>query len=241
MACGYHAGHFWIMACGDMKQVTIGVFDSGIGGKLIAEQIKHALSGAKVIFQSDPEYFPYGNKPPDVISGRLRHFTRLFHTLKCQIVVIACNSATTNSIALLRDEFPDIQFVGVEPPVKPAVALTKSGKVAILGTPATISSRRWSTLQEKFSDRIEVLSIACPGLAEVIEECQQPGAETAELLRRFLDEPISRGVDVVGLACTHYAYLLSQMRRLFPGVMFYDPADAVVRRVKSLYNSCNVS
>lgn len=218
--------------------MKIGVFDSGVGGKLIAQKIQKEIPSAEVIFKSDPEYFPYGNKTAPVILERTSYFVREFEKLECSIVVIACNSATTNVIRDLRKRFPHIQFVGIEPPVKPIVELTKSGKVAVIGTEATIRSERLVELIKKYSERVKIFSVPCPGLAEHIEKFQlfktlESGDKPDLLIRKFLDVPIAGGVDVVGIACTHYPYLLSQMKGLYPNVTFYDPADAVVFRVRS--------
>ena len=217
--------------------IKIGVFDSGVGGKLIAAKIQQALPGVEVIFKSDPEYFPYGNKSAKTILGRVSGFVGKFQKLGCQIIVIACNSATTNIIDSLRKRFPQIKFVGVEPPLKPIVKMTKAGKVAILGTRATIQSSRLKDLVKRYAGGTEVSLIACPGLAEYIERLKSEDMEVSdlaersrvsEILRKFLDKPIASGADVVGIACTHYPYLLPTMRELYPGVIFYDPADAVV-------------
>ena len=205
--------------------MKIGVFDSGIGGKLIAQKIRCALPQAKIIFKSDPDYFPYGNKTAAIILRRLIHFSRVFTKLGCSLVVIACNTATTNAISELRHQYPYLTFVGIEPPIKPITQLTKTGKIAIIGTSTTIATVRKDAL---------LYAIACPGLAEAIETNPQPRLETAQLLHQFLDQPIADGVDVVGVACTHYPYLLSQMRQLYPQVLFYDPADAVVTQVLKL-------
>ncbi|OGY17520.1 MAG: hypothetical protein A2784_05160 [Candidatus Chisholmbacteria bacterium RIFCSPHIGHO2_01_FULL_48_12] len=205
--------------------MTIGVFDSGKGGRLIADKISHALPQAKIIFKSDPEYFPYGNKSPRIILDRLVHFTQAFIAENCSLIVIACNSATTNAIKQLRTKFPRLSLVGIEPPIKPITQLTKTGKIAIMGTSATIATVRKDA---------SLHAIACPGLAEAIEANHHPRPATAALLHQFLDQPIAAGVDVVGLACTHYPYLLDQMRSLYPQVQFYDPTPAVVARVVKL-------
>src|SRR3989338_1417286 len=102
----------------DEGKTKIGVFDSGVGGRFIADKLRE-LKKAKIVYLSDPEYFPYGDKTEAIIKKRLMHFVKAFKLLRCRIVVIACNSATTNGIAVLREKFPHIVFVGVEPPIKP--------------------------------------------------------------------------------------------------------------------------
>lgn len=223
------------------KIVNIGVFDSGVGGRFIANKLK-ALKNVKIVYLSDPEYFPYGNKTETVIQERLLYFAGQFKLNKCRMVVIACNSATTNGITVLRQAFPDIVFVGIEPPVKPISNLTKSKKVAIMGSPATIASERRKKLQSLFAKEIKLYNISCPGLAEFVErritediKCYitfYNDRQAKSLIKKFLDKPIAEGVDVVGIACTHYPYLLPLMRRLYPKVIFYDPADAVVAQVE---------
>ena len=219
--------------------MKIGVFDSGIGGKLIAAKIKHELPDHKVVFRADPEYFPYGNKSPQIIQNRLAIFVKKFISLGCQIVVIACNSATTNALDELRQDFPNTIFVGIEPPIKPIARLSKTKKVAILGTQATIKSLRRIYLQERYAQKTEVFNAACIGLAELIEAHPHPNSDTKKILQTYLQKIVDQGVDVVGLACTHYPYLMKQMQTLYPYVTFYDPADAVVAQVKRLVNKYN--
>lgn len=239
--------------------VPIGVFDSGVGAYLVAEGIRKKIPGARIIVKTDPEYFPYGDKSSDIIQRRLVHFAKEFQKEGCQIVVIACNSATTNGIRELRLQFPDMQFVGIEPPVKPIVSLTKTGNVVVIGTEATMKSDQFKRLIQKYGGGVQVSAIACPGLAELIEgvirrshsganevsdgisrdpisasrRIQDDMKQKLELkIRDFLDRPIADGVDVVGIACTHYPYVLPFMKKLYPTVTFYDPTDAVVRRVQ---------
>lgn len=223
--------------------INIGVFDSGVGGKLIADKLSR-LKNTRIVYLSDPEYFPYGNKTKQVIRDRLLYFTGLFMSKKCRIVVIACNSATTNGIAFLRQKFPGITFIGIEPPVKPISVLTKSKKAAIMGTPATIASDRLGKLEDSFAGGIKLYNISCPGLAEYIEEkiaknikcCTTFYDDQAaiNLLKFFLDKPVAGGVDTVGIACTHYPFLLPLMQKMYPKVKFYDPADAVVSQIRRM-------
>lgn len=208
--------------------MKIGVFDSGIGGKLIAQKIAQALPQVTISFHSDPQYFPYGSKSAEFIYNRLVHFTQLFISEGCEIIVIACNSATTNAIHDLRLKFPQVSFVGIEPPLKSVSAMSTTGKVAIMATKATLESARHQQLQQNLEHQVEIYNLVCEGLAEAIEHDPKPTPKTAELLHQYLDEPINRGVDAVGIACTHYPYVLSQMQALYPQVTFYDPADAVV-------------
>jgi glutamate racemase len=220
-------------------------FDSGAGGRLVADKLR-SINNVRIIYLSDPEYFPYGNKTKAVIRNRLLYFAGLFKLKRCRIVVIACNSATTNGITVLRQKFPNITFVGIEPPIKPISSLTRSKKIAIMGSSATIASERRKKLQGLFAQGIKLYNIPCPGLAEFVEERVAKNIkccttfyndqQAKNLIKKFLDKPISEGVDIVGIACTHYPYLLPLMQRIYPEVRFYDPADAVVARVRRMLN-----
>lgn len=222
------------------------MFDSGIGGKLIAQKIHRTLPQATVIFKSDSDFFPYGDKPQSFILRRSIAMTQKLIKESCQLIVVACNAATTNTIKSLRQKFPQLTFVGIEPPIKPIVALTHTGKVAVMGTPATINSHRYQVLTEKFAGQTKIYDIACPGLAEKIEaiirqrhplryyQVSKSEFNFQNQLAVILDNCIAAGVNSVGLACTHYPYLLKQMKAYYPHVTFYDPAAAVVKQVKKL-------
>lgn len=215
----------------------IGVFDSGIGGKYIADKIIERLPFSTVVFRADSQYFPYGNKPASFILRRAISLTKELIAKKCQLIVIACNSATTSTIETLRKKFSPVEFVGIEPPVKPIVAMTRTGKVAVIGTAATIRSARFKELVKNYSAGVEVLGIVCLDLAEIIQK--QAGEDEIEsLLHKFLDRPVTRErIDVVGIACTHYSTISPLILRMYPQVAVYDPSDAVVNRVVALSTS----
>lgn len=250
----------------------IGVFDSGIGGALIANKIRQQLPQYQAIFIADSKHFPYGNKSQRFILNRSLALTQELVNKNCKLIVVACNSATTNTISKLRNKFPQIQFVGIEPPAKPVVRLTKTGHAAIMGTTATIKSQRlkelisshsghntschselaclpnWRDSESIHTKPVKIHLIPCPGLAEKIESMAKANRidrhsefsseSTSSLfkkeIKKFLDKPIKKGVDTIGLACTHYPYLLPQLKKLYPQVNFYDPADAVVKQVKRI-------
>jgi len=215
--------------------MKIGVFDSGIGGRLIAKKIRSKLPKTKIIFIADSKHFPYGSKSQAFIFKRSQVLTKKLAKLSATLIVVACNSATTNTIQHLRQQFPSLTFVGIEPPLKPSVTLSKTGKVAIIGTEMTLNSRRYQELIKKFSKNIKLFSLPCPGLASAIEKGRLKTA--LNIAQKILDKPIADGVDTVGFACTHYPYLLKKMQTNYPNVTFYDPADAVADRVKYLYDS----
>lgn len=223
--------------------IKVGVFDSGVGGRFIADKLK-ALENVEIVYLSDPEYFPYGDKTETIIQKRLLYFTKQFELKGCRILVIACNSATTNGITVLREKFPLMSFIGVEPPVRPVAKLTRSGLAAVLGTKVTISSRRLNKLVNDYAGFAKIIRLACFGLAESIElfqsftslkkmkEAKKYENKSMKIATDKIDSLVTQGVDAVGIACTHYSYILPQLRLLYPKIKFYDPADSVVAQVE---------
>lgn len=219
--------------------MKIGVFDSGVGGLLIAQKIQQKIPNATVEFLCDHEYFPYGNKPKDVIANRVEHFLRQFVQKNCSMVVLACNSATTTTMSLMRQKFPLLHLVGIEPPIRPVSLLSKKKKIALLGTEATIQSDQFAHLIKLYGKNCVVHGIACSGLAQAIEtwistKRADYRQQAIDLFSNYVNIAVSHDVDVIGLACTHYPYLMDEMMGLYPDITFYDPTDAVVKRVASV-------
>lgn len=223
--------------------MTIGVFDSGVGGLLIAEKIQKAIPEAVVEFLCDTECFPYGNKSKQFITNRVAYFLNKFVQKECSIVVLACNSATTSSIISMRQKFPLLKIIGIEPPIKPTALLSKKKKVAILGTEATVRSNRFAELIRLYGKDCAIYGVSCPNLARAIEiwvsTKRASNKQLAiDLLFQYMNIALSHNVDVVGLACTHYPYLIEDMKRQYPNMIFYDPTDAVVRQVARAQREC---
>jgi len=216
--------------------MNIGVFDSGVGGKLIANALTEQLPKNKIIFISDDKHFPYGNKSSTFIYSRAKVLTQELIDQNCNLIVIGCNTITTHTINKLRNKFPKVKFVGIEPPIKPLAKLTKSKKVAIMATPVTCKSTQASKLIDKYGKGIKVYKIACHDLTKTIEDAikNKKSPQVSSLIKKYLDKSIKQGVDVVGLACTHYPYILNQLQKTYPQVIFYDPAPAIIKQVKRL-------
>jgi glutamate racemase len=218
---------------------TVLVFDSGLGGLTVFSELRAALSGARFIYAADDAVFPYGRLPEDVLIARVVEIMeRLIPLYQPGLVVIACNTASTLVLPALRSHF-SIPFVGTVPAIKPAVALTKTGRVAILATPGTVKRDYTRQLIQSFANGIEVELVGATGLAALCEAHLKgyPVADEAileEIGACFVDRDGKR-TDVVVLACTHYPLLLEAMQRLAPWpVTWLDPAPAIARRAADL-------
>jgi glutamate racemase len=186
-----------------------------------------------VQYLADNRYLPYGDKPPHWLEARAITLTEHLLAQGASLILVACNTATTHTIAALRRRWPAIPFVGVEPGIKPAVAMSESRRIAILATSATLASPRMSDLIVAHAGDAAIVRQPCPGLADAIER----GDDVT--IRRLLDRTCAElrhaAVDVVVLGCTHYPLVADEIAaRLEPGVRLIDTADAVSRRVQAL-------
>lgn len=212
----------------------IGVFDSGIGGLSVFRLIRSDLFNENLLYVADSGYLPYGNKPIELIIGRCVAITEFFLEHRVKAVVVACNTATAAAIADLRRRFSNILFIGIEPPLKPAVAQTRTGVIGILATGNTVLSNKFAELRQQYGQHCQVLAQACPGLAECVERGELSGADVYTLLERYLGPLLEQGADTLVLGCTHYPFLTPLIQRLAGSeVSIIDPSPAVARQLRS--------
>lgn len=213
----------------------IGVFDSGLGGLSVLAAIARALPRADLLYLADTAHAPYGDKPEGFITGRVLAIGKHLAEQGCELIVVACNTATTTAIQALRDNLPGVPVVGVEPGVKPAAQASRSRHIAVLVTTATARSQRLAQLIQQYADGTQVDVVPCPGWATHVETLQaDTPALRAEVAARI--EPlIAAGVDQVVLGCTHYAFLTPLITPLLgQHVELVDVAEAVARQVMRL-------
>jgi len=208
---------------------TIGIFDSGVGGLGVLEEVRTRLPSADLVYVADQAYAPYGER--DLASVRERAFaiTRYLIDGGATTVVVACNSASAAALHELRDRFPTILFVGMEPAVKPAAGATKRGTIGVLATEATFQGALFASAIDRHARGVVVVARACPGLAAAIED----GDDAGELIDRYTADVIGRGADTIVLGCTHYTFVAERIRKAVgEGVRVIDPAPAVARQVE---------
>jgi glutamate racemase len=212
--------------------VIVGVFDSGVGGLSVLRELRVALPHEQMIYVADSKYVPYGSKPPELIRERSSAIVRfLVEQRHSTAVVVACNTATTHAVDLLRRQFDALPIVGMEPAIKPAARATRSRVVGILATDATLAGERVANLIERNAEGIEVVTQPCPGLVEQVEQGDLAGPRTIELLRRYTRPLLERGADSLVLGCTHYNFLQDAIRHVVgPSVTLFDSAAAVARQ-----------
>jgi len=206
----------------------IGVFDSGLGGLSVAETLQQALPDDDIIFVNDSEHMPYGDKSPaDVLKLVLPKLQELVEQ-DCELIVIACNTVTTTLIDKLRATI-NVPLVGIEPMVKPAAEQTQTGIIAVCATPATLASKRYAWLKEKYAAGVKVLEPDCRRWAYLIEHGKADEIKLRELISGLCDQ----GADVIVLGCTHFHWIEEIIRRVAgQRAIIMQPEQAVVERVK---------
>ncbi len=215
-----------------MDERPIGIFDSGVGGLSVWREMVRALPHEEMLYFADQAHVPYGPRPAAQIRGFCETITRWLLGQGCKAVVVACNTASAAALKHLRDTFPGVPVIGMEPAVKPAAALTRAGVVGILATPATFQGRLFQATAGRHASGIRLVNQVCDGLAEHVERGDPDDPRTLALLDCYLGAVLDQGADVVVLACTHYPFLMEAIRRRCgPGVTVIDPAPAIARHL----------
>ena len=214
--------------------MKLGVFDSGIGGRAIAASLQVAFPAAELVVVDDHEHVPYGDRSAEEIIRLTDTAIQPLLAAVCDIIIIACNSATAAAIETLRERYPNQKFIGLEPMVKPAATLTHTGTVTICATPATLRSGRYSRLKQRFARGITLLEPDCSNWARMIENDDV----NERLIRNTIESSLENGADVIVLACTHYHWIKKEIEEIADGrAKVIDPSDAIARRVRSLLES----
>lgn len=192
-----------------MSAKPIGVFDSGIGGLSVLKHIHACLPNEQLLYFADSGFAPYGGRPETEIVARSLAIAEFLIQREAKALVVACNTATAAAIKALRERYPSLPVVGVEPGLKPAAALTDSGIVGVLATQRTLASEKFERLREQISATtgVRFLPQACIGLADQVEKGELQSPETAALLRRYVEPLIEQGADTLVLGCTHYPFV----------------------------------
>ncbi len=218
-----------------VNPLKIGVFDSGVGGLSVLRAIHELLPGLEILYFADQAHVPYGRRQMDEIRFFSKQITSFLLKKDISLLVVACNTASAAALKFLRQQFPDLPIVGMEPAVKPASELTHNRAVGVLATPATFQGELYQSLVHKYGDNLKIYQDTCPGLVEQIEAGNFSGEETRKILEYALTPMIEKKVDMIVLGCTHYPFVLDEIRTIIgKNIQVIDPSPAIARRVKSL-------
>jgi glutamate racemase len=223
-----------------MSKQTIGLFDSGVGGISIWKEITKQLPYEHTIYLADSKNAPYGQKSKEKIVELSIKNTELLIEKGCKIIVVACNTATTNAISYLRKNY-DIPFIGIEPAIKPAALQTKTNAIGILATKGTLSSELFHKTSTSFTSGIKVIEQIGEGLVPLIEAGNIDSDEINTLLKKYLNPMISENIDYLVLGCSHYPFLIPQIRKIVgDSVTIIDSGQAVAKQTKAILETNNL-
>jgi glutamate racemase len=224
----------------NLKINPIGIFDSGVGGLSVLRVIRKQLAHEDIVFLADQAHVPYGPRSLEQVRQFSEGITRFLLDHGCKIIVVACNAASAAALMHLRQTFPEIPFVGMEPAVKPAAELSQTRVVGVLATPATFQGALYASVIERFAQGVTVLQNTCPGLVKQIEAGSLDTEKTYRILNDALQPMVSQGIDTVVLGCTHYPFVIPMIQKIVgPEVNVIDPAPAVARQVERVLQSQN--
>ena len=217
------------------SSAPIGIFDSGVGGISVLRAIRQQMPEESVIYFGDQGHIPYGSRPLEQIRDFSEEITRFLLRQGAKLIVVACNTASAAALKHLREKFPTVQFVGMEPAVKPAAEHTQTGRVGVLATPATFQGALYASVVERFANGVELFQHTCPGLVQQIEQGKLNGETTRQILEAALTPMLEKDIDTVVLGCTHYPFVIPLIQQIVGAdVRVIDPAPAVAKQIERL-------
>ena len=215
------------------KECPIGLFDSGVGGTSIWNEIHNLLPNENTIYLADSMNAPYGQKSKEEIIDLSFKNTEFLLNQNCKIIVVACNTATTNAIKELRTKY-DVPFIGIEPAIKPAALQSKTQTIGILATKGTLNSELFHKSVANHPD-VKIIEQIGHGLVQLIENGDIDSAEMEELLKSYLNPMVEKNIDYLVLGCSHYPYLIPQIKKIIPPkIKIIDSGEAVAKQTQKI-------
>lgn len=212
------------------SRLKIGVFDSGVGALSVINAIREELPEIEIVYKDDKKHVPYGSRSIEDIHRLVKPIFQEFIDEGCQVIVVACNTVTTNLISVLRQEF-DTPMIGMEPAVKPACEATKSKIIAVCATQRTLSSERYAWLKQKYAAGVRVLEPDCSDWALMIENNKVEREKIAETIKDVIDQ----GADQIVLGCTHYHWIEDLIKKVAARrADVVQPEQPVIRQLKTV-------
>ncbi len=214
----------------------IGLFDSGVGGLGVLAHVRRELPQADLLYLADQARAPYGTRSLDEVASISEQVTEWLLDQGASTIVIACNTASAAALSRVRQSHPSIPFVGMEPAVKPAAVVTRSGVIGVVATEATFQGELFASVVSRYAAGVEVITAACPRWVELVEAGITDGDEAEAAVASCLAPVLSGGADVLVLGCTHFPFLQSMVAAVAgPDVVLVDPAPAVALQVARVH------
>lgn len=218
----------------DDINLPIGFLDSGLGGLSVLIEAVHEMPSEDYLYYGDSANAPYGTKPQEEIK-------RLTYAVVCKLMdkgikglAVACNTATGAAVRSLREDYPDLPIVGIEPAIKPAVESSRGGRIIVLATPMTIAQKKYKDLVKRFKGESDLLSVPCPGLMEFVEEGDLDSPELDQYFEKHLKPYLTADTETIVLGCTHYPFIKEHLRAYLKNdsIRIIDGSSGTARELK---------
>ena len=220
---------------------AIGIFDSGLGGLSVLRTLRKALPYESFVYLGDGARCPYGERSREEVLRFTEEAVERLLAEGCKLIVLACNTATAVAVKSLREKYPNIPFVGLEPAVKPAALTTKTGIIGVLATKRSLEGEHFRTTAAKYADTVQILTAVGEGFVEAVENNEEHSPAVEAMVRKVVEPLVQAGADKIVLGCTHYPFLQDIIERVAgEGVEIIESSEAVARRVGVLLDEYNM-
>ena len=220
-------------AAADAIAPVAGIFDSGLGGLSVVREMVNRSSQMPFVYVADQAHAPYGDRSFRELRGFSEGITEYFKKQSVQIIAIACNTASAAALYSMREQYPFIHFVGMEPAIKPAAERTRTGKIAVIATRGTFEGEPYAGVLARFARDVEVYTRVCPDFVNLVEDGDFDSARALEIVAAVIHPLLDKGVDQLALGCTHYSFLAPLIAAVADGALdIIDPAAAVARQLE---------
>lgn len=225
-----------------MSSRAVGFFDSGLGGLCILEAFKRECPSESTVYIADSANCPYGNRSAEEIIALSDANARRLLEAGCKMIVVACNTASAAALEFLREKYPDVPFVGIEPAIKPAAMESRTGIVGVLATAGTFGGRLYNETKAKFAKNATVIATVADEFVDLVERGLTSGEEAERIVRKKIEPLIAAGCDRIVLGCTHFPHLKPLIEKVAEGrADVVEPSRAVALRAKSVLEARNLA
>lgn len=211
----------------------IGVFDSGVGGISVLRELVRLMPGEDYIYFGDSIHAPYGTKKLEEVRELTIHNVELLLANGAKSIVVACNTATSAAVAVLRKMYPDVPLVGIEPAIKPAVMNKPDSNIIVMATPMTLKQEKFQKLMAKYDDMGNIIPLPCPGLMEFVERGDLEGEDLRSYIINLFHDIDMDNIDSIVLGCTHYPFAKKMIKSIVgERIKIYDGGEGTAREMK---------
>ncbi len=215
------------------KQLPIAVIDSGVGGISVLRELVKIMPRENYVYFGDSKNAPYGSKERSDVLEITRNNLKMLQEKGIKALVVACNTATSAAVRILREENPDLVIVGIEPAIKPPAVTLENPRVLVMATPLTLKEEKFQKLVDRYSDRAEIIPLACHRLAELVECGNIDSPELDDYIASLLEPYRNQNIDALVLGCTHYPHVRETIERhISPEVKIFDGGEGTARETR---------